>query len=590
MVSSALAVLASSGWTPQGITESQTPIKAHILTGTDNTWISDGASYSGISTNWQNDSLTTGQNVWFTSAHVGACTWNNSLGVTSFGSFNIKTGYSGIITLAATFSVTSYYQSGGTFTANNAYMVTDSGDFTHIGGTLTSTVLQLKMTGTNKAISLAMPSSFYFAQLIVSGTSSLTHGGANTYVTGAMTLAIDPGGILTLVDYFVWVQYWGTYTNSGIIAGSALFKIVFNADFTWTAPGTITSPVDIYLHNGAATNKTFTLGAPLSCGPLTVRSDHITYFATLSTSTYAVSTTTLTLGARGIITQGTGTITCTNYTQSGVSSLFTQGGSIDIGSGGFWLSDGTFVGSASYNVTDAGNFMHTGGTLTSTVLQLKMTGANKAIHLAMASSFYFRLLTIAGSCSFNHTEWPFTSAFGLTVDAGAILTLNAPFHWVSYWGNYSNNGTINGSYLFDMVYDSNVTWIPGILTCPIYLELHIGSPAYAAVTLLTTLTTYTINVTSTVATIIFVVSGLKSGGGIMYNVYVDGDRIEQIRCDSGSITFSYSGPWSEHTFEVVAYDPWGPIYDMGPVMLWIGVIVGLTAIVLVMVGSRIKRA
>jgi hypothetical protein len=87
----------------------------------------------------------------------------------------------------------------------------------------------------------------------------------------------------------------------------------------------------------------------------------------------------------------------------------------------------------------------------------------------------------------------------------------------------------------------------------------------------------------------FTLSGLESGGGIYYNVYVDGNRIEQIRCDSGSITFSYSGPWSEHTFEVELYDPWGPLYDMGPPMLYIGVTVGLIAIMLVAVGSRIRR-
>jgi len=87
--------------------------------------------------------------------------------------------------------------------------------------------------------------------------------------------------------------------------------------------------------------------------------------------------------------------------------------------------------------------------------------------------------------------------------------------------------------------------------------------------------------------VIFTLSGLESG--VYYNVYVDGNRIEQIRCDSGSITFSYSGPWSEHTFEVEMYDPWGPLYDMGPWMLSIGVIVGLTAIMLVAVGSRLKR-
>jgi hypothetical protein len=46
----------------------------------------------------------------------------------------------------------------------------------------------------------------------------------------------------------------------------------------------------------------------------------------------------------------------------------------------------------------------------------------------------------------------------------------------------------------------------------------------------------------------FTVSGLESG--MEYYVYVDGIQIESLGAVDGKVSFSYSGPWSEHDFEV----------------------------------------
>jgi hypothetical protein len=56
------------------------------------------------------------------------------------------------------------------------------------------------------------------------------------------------------------------------------------------------------------------------------------------------------------------------------------------------------------------------------------------------------------------------------------------------------------------------------------------------------------NGTSASAT--FTLSSLESGLNIYYDIYVDGNLIDRILCTSGSITFSYSGSWSEHQFIV----------------------------------------
>jgi lysophospholipase L1-like esterase len=61
------------------------------------------------------------------------------------------------------------------------------------------------------------------------------------------------------------------------------------------------------------------------------------------------------------------------------------------------------------------------------------------------------------------------------------------------------------------------------------------------------------NATSTVS---FTLSGLESGVG--YKVYVDGVLYYQQLKGLTDLTFTYSGPWSEHTFEVVAWDMGNP--------------------------------
>jgi hypothetical protein len=77
----------------------------------------------------------------------------------------------------------------------------------------------------------------------------------------------------------------------------------------------------------------------------------------------------------------------------------------------------------------------------------------------------------------------------------------------------------------------------------------------------------------------FTLSGLESG--VYYNVYVDGNRIEQIRCDSGSITFSYSGPWSEHQFEIIPQYSVYPDVTAGAIA-FLGIVVVLVLLMLLL--------
>ena len=80
-------------------------------------------------------------------------------------------------------------------------------------------------------------------------------------------------------------------------------------------------------------------------------------------------------------------------------------------------------------------------------------------------------------------------------------------------------------------------------------------------------------------TIAFTLSSLENGA--YYKVYVDGIFSQTLVADGGTITFTYSGPWSEHEFEVVVWYPAGvsTLVTLGYTMLVLGVLVSIVAAV-----------
>ena len=76
----------------------------------------------------------------------------------------------------------------------------------------------------------------------------------------------------------------------------------------------------------------------------------------------------------------------------------------------------------------------------------------------------------------------------------------------------------------------------------------------------------------------FTLSGLESGR--MYRLYVDGVASSLLTATGGTISFTYSGPWSEHQFEIVATSITGsisPLVNLIFIMFAIGVVVGVIA-------------
>jgi len=81
------------------------------------------------------------------------------------------------------------------------------------------------------------------------------------------------------------------------------------------------------------------------------------------------------------------------------------------------------------------------------------------------------------------------------------------------------------------------------------------------------------------ATATFSLSGLESGR--MYRLYIDGNQDALLTASgSGVISFTYSGPWSEHQFEIVATSITGsisPLVNLVFLMFAVGIIVGVVA-------------
>ena len=80
-------------------------------------------------------------------------------------------------------------------------------------------------------------------------------------------------------------------------------------------------------------------------------------------------------------------------------------------------------------------------------------------------------------------------------------------------------------------------------------------------------------------TVTFTLSGLESGR--MYRLYIDGISSSLLTASgSGVVSFTYSGPWSEHQFEVVGTSITGsisPLVNLIFIMFAIGIVVGVVA-------------
>jgi hypothetical protein len=325
------------------------------------------------------------------------------------------TGYAGTVTQSEDFGCTDFLMQAGTFTGVFTKTLTCSGNFTKTGGTITTNVLVLKMTGESKTVTnaVALRSLQASANISVVGSSTRSY------------LIVDSGKTLDIPSGSFVFSYGGSngITNNGVISGSGTFQIEVLTSFS-QALGVIQCPLLINGHASMADNRIITLSGNLaSTNTLTISSASATYTLTLATSTYTLTCGALTLGDRGCLSQtGTaGNVTCTSYTQSGTGSVLT--GKVDA----------TF--------TCSGNATQTAGTIIAEKCKWVFSGNGSTISLVATAH---NTIQFGANVYWNGASG---GAVNIVVDVDKTVTINSGKNlvWYQYYSNpsISNNGFID---------------------------------------------------------------------------------------------------------------------------------------------------
>ena len=362
----------------------------------------------------------------------GTGTWTFTGGYTQSGASSVFTQGGNITTGAITMTA-------GTFTANSAYTTSCSDNVTIAAGVISSWTFNLTVTGLNKTVACNCSMRLFTVNddtsLITSNLSCGSNGGGLTIASGK-TLTITTI-VLTYYNYST-----AAFTNAGTISGTgSLFIMATTGTKTDTFGGTINVPVTMGIAVSGGTH-TLSLGANTIFGStLTINNNaQGTNTFTLSHGTnYTLTVTGLTtLGAYGVMTQGTGTWTFTGgFTQSGTSSVFTMGGNVTC-SADCTISDGTFTPNGTYTWTCAGNF-NSSVSIGVQVLKLDMITDGKTI---VALSGWFKTITATGNTSIITNN---QSTLNVATVAGKTLTLTKSLTLENFLAaNFDNQGAIVG--------------------------------------------------------------------------------------------------------------------------------------------------
>ena len=312
-------------------------------------------------------------------------------------SFSINSGFSGVISNSASCDVTTTSDitiSAGTVTSVTTAVWTCGGNFIQTG-TITLSVFNLVMTGASKTLALATFNAI--RSLTINGTVTTT----STNIMPTVIFTIGVGAKFTYSGsgkLFIGLALC-TYTNLGILEGSGVVDFYPTNSAPTLTFGTVNCPVLIDYPTGA--NRIVALGANAMLGStLTINDAGEGHTVTLSHgSNYQLQVAGLTtVSTRAILTQGTGAWTFSGgFTQSGVSSVFNQGGTVSAAT--IILSAGIYNGNG-YELNVSGSLDSIGSTFSPGNSLLKMTGASKTLKTA-------------------------ASLYDLTIDSGASVTLSA---------------------------------------------------------------------------------------------------------------------------------------------------------------------
>lgn len=265
--------------------------------------------------NWDTDTApVAGDNILFDGLNATGddpCTWD--LSNNSFGTFTIAAGYSGTITQSSDMHITGYSQAGGTFTGVITKWVYCDGDFTQSDGTISGDKLSLEITNGNLTMVSGIFQGLYHLAIYgvvnattTNPTNSLTSQSLSNYGNFSTTRIIELN----------WISTTGRiYINNGTITASSLnFRMrVHDISINF---GELNAGLQFILEGGANGNKKVTILNNLSITTLNFYSGHTSYTCTLDLNGHNLTASSITVGTRGILQCGEGTITTSALTST----------------------------------------------------------------------------------------------------------------------------------------------------------------------------------------------------------------------------------------------------------------------------------
>lgn len=272
-----------------------------------NTWIAAAPGDWSDDANWSlGHKPIAGEDPTFDGTSVNNCNANDA---TPTGVLTIAAGYSGTITQSSDMYISGYSQAGGTFTGVITKWVYLSGNALKTGGTFTAAKTNLNFTA---------DLSFNINGVALANIDVI----GNVTVTGQIILSstgiFKNYGIVnfnTVGDYLDIRRYTDSpeeqILNYGVInCNSGSVKInLYNADRTLPDMGIINGNLIIQTYVAIA-NRICTLDNSVvySNTVLSIVSTHATYTCTLDLNGHSLTASSITVGTRGILQCGEGTI------------------------------------------------------------------------------------------------------------------------------------------------------------------------------------------------------------------------------------------------------------------------------------------
>lgn len=435
----------------------------------DNTWIALAAAQASDPTAWSLGVPVAGQRLKWGAGSSNNCSWDlDALTVTADG-WVMEVGYGGTISQGAVdigIGATGYEQNAGVLNANISKDIIDAGNFLQYGGTINGYKVRLKTTGTGKTVSTITTNDFER----VWNTGQIAWESTKLNVARIQN---DASAIISISanKQLCWDKWAApyTYANNGEINGDGLLLLAINVVDATINLGIVNCNVEVATHTAARNNRKLTLLANATLGKnLLVRSEHPTYTITLHHGTnYQLEVDGLTtLGARGIMTQGTGQWSLDGgYVQNGASSVFNQGGNIN--ANGISVTAGSYVGHDSYQIYNSGNlYVTTGWSSYKGNVRMLTDGTTISGNTFEVNACYIKA-NVALSVPTLYIDVTTSIDLGKTLTIANGSTYNHTSVSPAFW---LNSGNVAGEGTLKWYHNSgNQTMVPGNITCKFYL-------------------------------------------------------------------------------------------------------------------------